>query len=137
MTHPATDIKATQQHTKVHNDGLVLSTIYGADMISRAAVARRTGLSRTSVGEAVGELLDRDLVEEVGRGRPNGGKPPILLSVKTEARHLIGVDLSGEDFRGGVYNLRGEVRHAVRLPREGRSGAAALELTYELLDSLV
>jgi N-acetylglucosamine repressor len=137
MPQPSTDFKATHQHTKVHNDRLVLSTIYGTDKISRAAVARRTGLSRTSVGEAVSELLERDLVEEVGRGRPNGGKPPILLRVKTDARHLVGVDLSGEAFRGAVYNLRGEVRHSLSVPREGRSGAAALELAYVLLDRLV
>jgi len=137
MTPTLTDLKATQQHTKAHNDSLVLSTIYGAGKISRAAIARRTGLSRTSVGEAVGELLERGLVEEVGRGRTSGGKPPILLRLKSDARHLIGVDLSGEDFRGAVYDLRGEVRHALSVPREGRSGAAALELAYVLLERLV
>jgi glucokinase-like ROK family protein len=137
MTHALTDLKATQQHTKAHNDGLVLSTIYGATHISRAAVARRTALSRTSVGEAVGELIERGLVEEVGRGGTSGGKPPILLRVRSDARSLIGVDLSGEEFRGAVYNLRGEALHALSVPREGRSGTAALELAYVLLDRLV
>ena len=64
MTHPLPEVKATQQQTKAYNDSLVLSTIYEAGEISRAAVARRTALSRTSVGEAVGELLERGLVEE-------------------------------------------------------------------------
>jgi predicted NBD/HSP70 family sugar kinase len=137
MTHALTDGKATQQQTKAHNDSLVLSTIYEAGEISRAAVARRTALSRTSVGEAVAELLERDLVEEVGRGQPSRGKPPILLRVKSDARHLIGIDLSGEEFRGAVVNLRGEVRHALQLPRDGRSGAAALELANELVDRLM
>src|SRR5579864_9362377 len=139
MTHPVREVKATQQQTKAHNDGLVLSTIYEAEHISRAAIARRTALSRTSVGEAVAELLGRGLVEEVGRGRTSGGgKPPILLQVKSDARDLVGVDLSsGEEFRGAVYNLRGEVRHVLSLPRRGRSGADALELAYVLLDGLL
>jgi predicted NBD/HSP70 family sugar kinase len=137
MTHALNDGKATQQQTKAHNDSLVLSTIYEADEISRAGVARRTGLSRTSVSEAVAELLERDLVEEIGRGRPSMGKPPILLCVKSDSRNLIGVDLSGPEFRGAVVNLRGEVRHALNLPRDGLSGTAALELTYVLLDRLV
>lgn len=137
MTHPLSAGKATQQHTKAHNDSLVLSTIYEADQISRAAVARRTALSRTSISEAVGALLKRDLVEEIGHGRPSLGKPPILLRLKSDARQVIGVDLSGAEFRGAVVNLRGEVRHALNLPRQGRSGAAALELTYVLLDRLV
>lgn len=138
MTHALSASKATQQQTKAHNDSLVLSTIYNeAQAISRAAIARRTALSRTSVGEAVAELLDRGLVEEIGLGRPRLGKPPILLQVKRDARHLVGLDLSGEDFRGAVINLRGEVRHALQLPRDGRSGAAAVELVYELVDCLV
>jgi N-acetylglucosamine repressor len=137
MTHPVREVKATQQQTKAHNDALVLSTIYEAGEISRAAIARRTALSRTSVGEAVAELLERGLVEEVGRGRTSGGKPPILLQVKSDARHLIGVDLSGEEFRGAVYNLRGEVRQARSIPRGGRSGADALEVAYVLLDQLL
>jgi N-acetylglucosamine repressor len=137
MTLAPSSAKATQQHTKAHNDGLVLSTIYAADKISRAAIARRTALSRTSVGEAVAELLERGLVEEIGLGRASLGKPPILLQVKSDARHLIGVDLSAAEFRGAVVNLRGEIRHAVNLPRDGRSGAAALELVYALLDELI
>lgn len=137
MTHTVSDGKATQQQAKAHNDSLVLSSIYETDEISRATIARRTALSRTSVGEAVAELLERELVEEIGRGRPSRGKPPILLRVKADARHLVGVDLSGADFRGVVVNLQGEVRHALKLPRENRSGAAALERTYELLDRLV
>jgi glucokinase-like ROK family protein len=134
-----TDAKATQQQTKAHNSRLVLSTIYQSDQISRATVARRTALSRTSVGDAVGELLDRGLVEEIGRGRPSRGrgKPPILLRVNGDARHLVGVDLSGTDFRGAVVNVRGEVRHALSLPRGERSGTEALDVVYALLDRLV
>src|SRR5262249_60315824 len=111
MSNPPSDGKATQQQTKAHNDGLVLSIIYQAEEISRAAIARRTGLSRTSAGEAVAELLERGLVEEIGRGRPRLGlgKPPILLRIKSDARQLIGVDLSGADFHGAVVNLRGEI----------------------------
>jgi len=132
-----TTLKATQQQTKAHNNSLVLSTIYEAGEISRATVARRTALSRTSVGEAVGELLERGLVEEIGLARPRLGKPPILLRVKADARHLIGVDLSGPEFRGAVINLRGEIRHALSLARDGRSGSAAVELVYSLLDQLI
>lgn len=131
------DGKATQQHTKAHNDSLVLSTIYEAGVISRAGVARRTALSRTSVGDAVAELLARGLVDEVGLDRPSRGKPPIMVRLNPDARHLIGIDTSGSEFHGAVVNLRGEVRHTMSLSRESRSGAAALVIVYELLDRLV
>jgi predicted NBD/HSP70 family sugar kinase len=59
------------------------------------------------------------------------------LRLNPDARHLIGIDTSGSEFHGAVVNLRGEVRHQVSLPRESRSGAAALDIVYELLDRLV
>jgi N-acetylglucosamine repressor len=129
--------KATHQQTKAHNSRLVLRTIYDRREISRAEIARQTGLSRTTVSDVVADLLSQGLVEEFGFGLSNGGKTPILLRLISNARCLIGVDLSGDEFRGEVVNLRGEMQHAVGLPLEGRSGPDALELVYALLDQLV
>jgi glucokinase-like ROK family protein len=57
--------------------------------------------------------------------------------VTDDSRHLIGIDLASGEFRGAVVNLRGEIRHRVNLPLRDRDGDAALELVYELVDSLV
>jgi len=46
---------------------LVPRTVYGDSPISRAEVARRTGLTRTSVSDVVDQLLADGLAEEVGR----------------------------------------------------------------------
>lgn len=132
-THP---LKATHKQTKAYNSQLVLKTIYDGGQISRADVARATGLTRTSVSELVPHLLRQGLVEEVGRGPSAGGKSPILLKVADDARHLIGIDLASSVFRGAVVSLRGEIRHTVNLPIQTRRGEDALELVYELIDSL-
>jgi glucokinase-like ROK family protein len=129
--------KATHKQTKAYNGQLVFKTLYDHDRISRAEVARATGLTRTSVSELVNDLLRQRLVEEVGRGPSAGGKSPILLSVMDEARHLIGIDLANSEFRGAVVNLRGEVRHTVNLPVRSESGDKALALVYQLIDSLL
>lgn len=129
--------KATHQQTKSYNSRLVLRTIYVRGDISRADVARQTGLSRTTVSDVVADLLGQGLVEEVGFGLSNGGKSPILLRIQSNARSLIGIDLSGDEFRGEVVNLRGETQHAVSIPVNGRRGAQALELVYSLLDQLL
>jgi N-acetylglucosamine repressor len=129
-------LKATHQQTKAHNNRLVLQTIYDFGQISRAEVARQTELSRTTVSEVVADLLEQQLVEEIGYGPSSGGKSPILLHVKSNARFLIGVDLSSDEFRGAVVNLRGEIQHTLSLPRNGRGGDDALTLVYELLDQL-
>ena len=60
--------KATHAQTRAHNASLVLRAIYDLGPISRAEIARLTGLTRTSVGELVGELEQEGLAREVGRG---------------------------------------------------------------------
>jgi glucokinase-like ROK family protein len=129
--------KATRKQTKAYNTRLVLRTIYDSDRISRADVARATGLTRPTVSDAVANLRKRALVEEVGQGPSAGGKPPILLSVVDDSRHAIAIDLASGEFRGAVVNLRGEIRHRVSLPLDGRDGDDALALVYELVDRLV
>ncbi len=128
--------KATHQQTKTFNGQLVLRTIFDSGEISRAQVARVTGLTRVTVSEIVADLLERGLVAEVGRGPSTGGKNPILLSVVDDARHLIGVDLASYEFRGAVVNLRGQVRRALKFPLFGRTGDDALALVFELVDAL-
>jgi N-acetylglucosamine repressor len=129
--------KATRQQTKAHNIRLILKTIYDEGEVSRADVARMTGLTRTTVSDAVAELMTDGLVAEVGLGPSAGGKPPTLLSVVDDSRHLIGIDLAESEFRGAVINLRGEVKHWLSLPIHDRDGDAALALVYELIDELV
>jgi predicted NBD/HSP70 family sugar kinase len=60
-----------------------------------------------------------------------------LLKVDDDARQIIGVDLSREDFRGALANLRGQISYRCDLPLDGRDGDAALALVYDLVDLLI
>jgi N-acetylglucosamine repressor len=128
--------KATHQQTRTFNQRLVLRALHDHSPLSRADLARLTGLTRTSVGDLVGSLIDDGLIEEVGRGRSSGGKSPILLRVAPDGRHLIGLDLGEAQFSGAVVNLRGDILRSIHLPLEGRNGEAAVELVFELVDAL-
>ena len=128
--------KATHQQTRAFNQQLVLRALHDRSPLSRADLARITGLTRTSVGDLVGTLMHDGLVEEVGRGQSSGGKSPILLGVAPHGRHLIGLDLGEARFSGAVVNLRGEILRSVALPLEGRNGDAAVELVFQLVDAL-
>jgi N-acetylglucosamine repressor len=129
--------KATREQTRAHNSRLVLRTIYECEEISRADVARETRLTRTTVSDVVAELMDNGLVKEVGYGPSVGGKPPILLSVVPDARHLIGIDLASEEFRGAVVNLRGQVCFKIEVPLDYQDGEAALALVYQMVEDLM
>lgn len=128
--------KATHQRTRTHNERLVFRTIFERDRISRADVARVTGLTRTTVSQVVDTLIRTKMVKEVGTGKSTGGKSPILLSVPGNARQLIGVDLGSTEFRGAIVNLRGEIQYALTMPLEGRQGTEALERAFQLIDAL-
>jgi glucokinase-like ROK family protein len=129
--------KATNQRTRAINEQLVLRTIYGRAPISRAEVARVTGLTRTTVSDVVDQLLGSGLVEELGLGRSTGGKAPMLLQVPDDARHLIGIDVGDSQLSGAVVNLRGEVCERLELPLDGRNGEQALSRLEALLDGLI
>jgi len=128
--------KATHHQTRTFNQQLVLRALYDDSPLSRADLARLTGLTRTSVSDLVGSLIDDGLIEEVGRGQSSGGKSPILLRVVPEGRLLIGLDLADSQFSGAVVNLRGEILRSMQLPLEGRDGEAAVELVFQLVDAL-
>ena len=129
--------KATRKQTRIHNRQLVLSTIYERGETTRAKLARITRLTRPTVSDVVADLIAEGLVEEVGYAPSTGGKRAILLRVDVDSRHLIGIDLAREDFRGAIINLHGEIKHRVNLPLENRDGDAALALVYDLVDALI
>ena len=129
--------KATRQQIKEHNKLLVLRTAYSQSNISRADIARTTRLTRTTVSDIVGELMDEGLLEEVGIGSSIGGKPPILLSVVDDARQLICLDLSDDFLQGALVNLRGKIARRVNMPASCQEEQATLNCIFQLIDELI
>jgi predicted NBD/HSP70 family sugar kinase len=129
--------KATLRETREHNERLVLATIYDDGPVSRAEVARLTGLTRTTVSDVVDGLLTANLVHEMGRGASTGGKAPILLAVPDVARVLVGVDLGDQVFSAATVNLRGEIIDRLELPSEDADGEAGVELALRLIEQVL
>lgn len=129
--------KATQQQTKDHNKRLILKTIFDDDAISRADIARRTHLTRTTVSSIVAELIDDGLVAETGQGPSQGGKPPTLLSFLNDSHEIISLDLSNSRFRGALMDLKGNICHSTQLSVEGLRGEKAFDGVCQLIDDLL
>lgn len=129
--------KATQQSLKEHNRDLTLRMIFENEEISRAEIARQTGLTPTTVSDMVSELIQEGLVDEIGVGPSTGGKNPILLSLSEDSRCSIGLDLANDRFSGAVVNLRGMVKDYISYPLNGLDGEEALSLVFRILDHLI
>ena len=87
----------------------VLRLIWKQKRISRAEIARLAGLSRSTVSEVVGEILPLGLVAEVGQGKSSGGRRPIVLEFRDEARVILGVEMGGAHVSVALTDLRGRV----------------------------
>ncbi len=111
--------KATRQHTKNHNSRLVLRVIYEDEAISRADIARKTGLTRTTVSAVVGELIEQGLVEETGAGQSSGGRLPVLLRVAHEAHGVLALSFEDTQIVGALVDMRGGIQRRVSLSLYG------------------
>ncbi len=77
------------------NQGLVLKTIEENGSISRADVGKIVRLTPPTISAIVKDLIERDIVKEIGKGDSSGGKKPILLKINSKAAYIIAVDLGG------------------------------------------
>jgi glucokinase-like ROK family protein len=118
--------------------GEVLELIWRERRISRAEIARRTGLSRSTVSEIVEGLLQTRLVAEVGDGPSEGGRRPVVLQFQDDAYGILGIDVGAAHVAAAIIDLRGQVlawehrAHAVRADPVGTT-AIMLELSEACL----
>jgi predicted NBD/HSP70 family sugar kinase len=87
----------------------VIRALRDEHQISRADIARRTGLSRSTVSSLVADLQADGLVVE--RPEPGlahgsqGGRPPIMLSFDASAGAAVGIDFGHSHLRVAVSDL--------------------------------
>lgn len=79
------------------NLSIILNTLRDNAPLSRAQLAAKTGLNKTTVSSLVRELIDRQFVREIGYGRSGGGRPAMMLELNPGAGYIIGVEI-GVDF---------------------------------------
>jgi len=115
----------------------VIHALRAEGLISRADIARATGLSRSTVSSLVADLQADGLVVETGepgaaRGA-QGGRPPILLAFDAAAGAAVGIDFGHSHLRVAVSDLSSSIlaEHSVPLDtdheaREGLDAAVAL-----------
>jgi len=106
--------------------------------MSRADVARKSGLTRVTVSALVTKLTADGTVEELGpREGTHVGKPATLIDIRSDTFHIIALDSSADDrFVGGVINLRGTILNRAEVAIDRKSGDAALTLVTALCTTL-
>src|SRR3954453_10948422 len=87
--------------------GRVLSLIRDGEAVTRADLARRTGLARSTVAQRVEALLAHQLVYEAGGSASTGGRPPTVLAFNHSAGVVLVAGLGATHARVAVSYLAG------------------------------
>jgi predicted NBD/HSP70 family sugar kinase len=100
-----------------------IRTLRGEPGLTVTEISRRTGLSRASTEDVVRELLERGWVAETEPTTGTVGRPARRYRFRSDAGHVLGVDIGGHKVLAVVADLDGELRHSGRVavtPAMGR-----------------
>lgn len=99
--------------TKANSDHLLSRlaiSVRDNSLISRAEIARKLGVSPSTVSRVVDQLLDLDVVKEKGRSQSiKAGRPSNLLQINPDIATLLAVDLRLTEAYVALINLEGKV----------------------------
>lgn len=115
------------------NTSCVLNMIRIEESISRADIARGTGLTPATVSNITAELIGLGLIMETDRGESNGGRKPVLLSMNKTACYVGGIHLASTQLEAAVSNMGAEILGSCRAPLDGATPEEAVKLGLELL----
>lgn len=105
-------MKANNQTTaKIANRKLILKLIMTRTPITRAELARLTGLSKMAVTNIVGELLADGIIMESDKMRTSSGRNPITLQILPDSRLVIGLYISRDEITAFTGDLCGNIMH--------------------------
>ena len=100
---------------KTHNVQALLLTLLYEDNLSRIQLAKRTGLSNTTITNLIAELIQQGLVteDECIQGDPqvirSVGRPRTGVCLNPNARYVVGIHIGVGIFRVALTNLRAEI----------------------------
>ena len=95
--------------------GALLRLIRHRPALTRAELARLTGLSRATISQRVDALIDSGLVKEAGDLPSTGGRPPASLVFDSDLGLVLGADLGATHARLAAADLSGRVVAEVAL----------------------
>ena len=123
---------------RAQHHAVLLRLLWAHREVSRAELARLTGLSRSTVSTIVADILATGLVRETRAGSSSGGRRPIMLGFDDNARVILGLDIGASHVGGVLTNLRGQIlaRRETEITSRAMPGPAldkVTELALELI----
>lgn len=123
---------------KRRNKSLILSMINQKSPISRSELTHHTDLSKVTITRLVKELLEEEIVREIGLDVSSGGRRPILLELNPDSGFIIGLDVGLDSICAGLTNLKGNILMGVKRKNEvSKTGRELVQRMKEVVDELL
>ncbi len=108
------------------NAALLLNIIREKGLVSRAELARLSGLTKPTVSSQVADLIQRGIVVEDGEGSPDvrGGKPPMMLRFDPQWGAIVAAEIGSSSVRVWLADLDGRPFDSETSPITPAFGAA-------------
>src|SRR6476469_2655865 len=119
-------VKGTPALLRTLNQGALMQRLREGGPLSRAQLARDTGLSKPTVSQALAELESAGLVRPVGPAAPSRGRTALLYEPDPTAGYVIGIDIGRAWIRVAVANLAGETIARRDTANRARTAAAVV-----------
>ncbi|GAA3669672.1 ROK family protein [Lentzea roselyniae] len=122
---------------RVLNQRAVLDRLRRLGAATRPQIAKDTGLSKPTVGQALVDLERHGLVRPIGRTTSGPGRSAVVYEPNPAAGYVLGVDIGRERIRAAVADLGGSVVARVDERNRSRSASALVRTVTELASHTV
>jgi glucokinase-like ROK family protein len=130
-------LKASQELIQELNRVAILKMVRDKGPISRADLARETGLSPSAITSLTGALIKRSLIHEKELGASRKGRRPVLLEFNYGGGILIGVEIEMDKAAIAITDLGGSLLNIQRCPFDDHSPDTVLKKTASLLRNVL
>ena len=101
---------------RIRNEKIIL-TLINKEPISRADIAKKTGLTKAAVTIIAEDLIKRGiLTEEISDSFVKVGRTPILLKLRRDSAYIVGVNIKRTGISVGMCGLCGDIIFEDTLP---------------------
>jgi predicted NBD/HSP70 family sugar kinase len=104
--------------------------------ISRAELAKVTGLSKQTTSEVIEHFEKQGLVRPVGRTSGSIGRTAVLYELSPDAGYCLGVDLGGSKLSAAIADFSGKILEEAIEPTDKRAGGHVIDQIAKLAAKL-
>ena len=126
------------RHLKYRNRGLILKLICTEKNISRIDLSRMTGLTKMTVTNITGELIQQGYIVEGSQGQnSNVGRNPIILDLSPNAPKVLGIHMGRDHCSAVLVDLRMRTLQQKTIPLGSEeTGETIIEKVFQLTDEM-